>query len=135
MLQVCESDQRITTAAPTDQKLPMTFSTVPLLPVKSPSAAACCVPNTCAPKRGVRRHSQPAPRPSANALEVNTRWPVSTLPSQFRTTAIPLPTLMKNPEDCHGRNWNVPMTYNVRIGSPAAVFVGTKNTSPPTSVL
>lgn len=55
MSQVCVLAQRITIAAPTDQKLAMTFSTLPLLPVKSPRAAACCVPNTCAPNLDARR--------------------------------------------------------------------------------
>ena len=41
----------MTTAAPTDQRLPITSWISPSLACKSPMARACCVPNTCRPRR------------------------------------------------------------------------------------
>lgn len=45
------ADYRMTTPAPTDQKLPRTSWKSEVLVCRSPRAAACWAPNTCTPKR------------------------------------------------------------------------------------
>ena len=65
-------------------------------------ARACCVPNTCRPRRPVGRKAHPAPMITDRAFSLNESEPSTS--TQFRTNAIPAPPFTKNPCEAQGLN-------------------------------
>ncbi len=61
----------MTSAAPSDQRLPITSGICPSLVCRSPSASACCMPNSCKPIRAAGRNAHPAPITTDRAFPLN----------------------------------------------------------------